>query len=216
MKPLLVSNENYPAIDSYIEETKRRIKGKKVLDVGCLASYEQNIMKRHKEYRKATDQIVGVDINQDFLDKAKQQGVKDLFYCDATNKKDVESIVEKFGKFDIVIASDVIEHIGNHTLFVDNLKLAMRDNGSLFLTVPNMRGIRWFHMFYKDKIKINPDHVCWFDVITLSILLGRSQMKITEAMYHGNKDDKLRARELKLQYKTWMAGKLFVIGKKEG
>jgi 2-polyprenyl-3-methyl-5-hydroxy-6-metoxy-1,4-benzoquinol methylase len=196
-------------INSYVEEISKRIKGKRVLDVGCCASTSKNLLKRHFVYKKAAGEIVGVDYNKVLIQEAKERFNYNIEYCDLTNRTDVENIVNKFGKFDIVICTDVIEHIGNLTNFLENLKLFLNKSGVIHITTPNMRSSRWLNMFINGKIKINKDHVCWFDVFTLSNLLKRSGLKINEEIYYAHDVDSLK--KLKLNKKDWMAAKLYVI-----
>ena len=78
-----------------------------------------------------------------------------------------------------------------------------------------MRAVRWFEMFCRNKIKINPDHVCWYDITTLEILLSRSNFKVVETFYHKNQLDVEAADRLDITYKEWMGSKLYVICEKE-
>lgn len=71
-------------------------------------------------------------------DPSYQQRVEEIdgrFICgDALN------LVDSIGgeKFDIVIASDIIEHIDDTDKFIDQLKAATKRNGYIYLTTPNL------------------------------------------------------------------------------
>jgi 2-polyprenyl-3-methyl-5-hydroxy-6-metoxy-1,4-benzoquinol methylase len=196
-------------INSYIEEISKRINGKRVLDIGCCASTSKNLLKRHFIYKQHTKEIVGVDYNKTLIKEAKERFNYDVHYCDLTERKDVERIHSMFGEFEHIICTDVIEHIGNLTNFLDNVKFMLTDKGTLHLTTPNMRSPRWLNMFNKGgKIRVNKDHICWFDVFTLSNLLRRSNLIIDEEIYYSH--DTQALSNLKLQVKDWMATKLYV------
>ena len=99
--------------------------------------------------------------------------------------------------------------------FLDCLKILLDDDGFLYLTTPNMRSVSWFHMFWKDRIIINPDHTCWFDPTTLEILLKQSGLKLHKIFYHGHTRDKENAKDLGVKYEKWMARRIYAIVKKE-
>lgn len=200
-------------IDSYVDEISKRIKGKRILDVGCCASTSKNLLKRHFVYKKAAGEIVGIDYNKELIQEAKDRFDYNVEYCDLTNIDDSEKIVKKFGTFDVVICTDVIEHIGNLTNFLENLKLFLNEKGVIHITTPNMRSSRWINMFINGNIRINKDHVCWFDIFTLSNLLKRSGLKIVEEIYYAHDNQSLQ--NLKLRKRDWMASKLYVIAGKE-
>ena len=41
--------------------------------------------------------------------------------------------------FDLIICNDVIEHIEHHNLFLEQIKTKLSDNGSLIVSIPNVR-----------------------------------------------------------------------------
>lgn len=205
-------------INSYVDDIKNNIENGKVLDVGCCATNTKNLMKRHIEYAKVADRIIGIDYNREFLDKGRtEMGIKNLYYCDITNNNDVSGVLQRFGQFDHIICTDLIEHIGNLTLFLDNIYRLMSIKSKLYITTPNARSIRWVLRSYKsDDFSINRDHVCWFDQTTLETLLNRSNMSISKIMYCINKNEKKRARQIGLNFKPCLAGRLYVIAEKIG
>ncbi len=203
-------------LTGYIKDIQERISDKRVLDIGCLATYEEQILKRHNQYKEAAAEIIGLDFNKEFLGIAQMGGAKDLYYCDITNRKDVEIILKQFGKFDHVIATDLIEHVGNLTSFLDNIQSFMTDNAKLYLTTPNIKGLYWYGVWYGlVKGIINEDHICWFDVDTLNVLLDRSGLQIDKIHYCEYRIDERIARTLKLKYEPWMARRLYIIVEKK-
>ena len=200
-------------IKSYVEEISKRVKGKRVLDVGCCASYSRNLLKRHRIYKKSSKEIIGIDINKKLIKEAKDRLNYIVHYCDLTNINDVKNIIDKFGNFNTVICTDVIEHVGNLTNMLDNINYIMTDDGVLHLTTPNMRSPRWMQMFVNRKVKVNPDHICWFDIFTLKNLLKRSGFKVVETMYHSLENSAISF--LKLTPQDWMARRIYVVVKKE-
>jgi 2-polyprenyl-3-methyl-5-hydroxy-6-metoxy-1,4-benzoquinol methylase len=199
-------------IKSYVEEINKRIKGKRVLDIGCCASTSKNLLKRHRLYEKAAKEIIGIDYNKDLIKEAKDRLGYTLYYCDLTNFDDVKKIVEQFGTFDTIICTDVIEHISNLGMFLYNIKYMLNDKGQLHLTTPNMRSPRWMQMCIQNKYKVNADHICWFDIFTLGNLLSREDLKIVETMYQAQETQAIRFFKFKPQ--EWMARRLLVVVEK--
>ncbi|MCF8019802.1 MAG: class I SAM-dependent methyltransferase [Vallitaleaceae bacterium] len=200
-------------IESYIEEINKRIKDKRVLDIGCCASTSKNLLKRHRLYEKSAKEIVGIDYNKDLIKEAKDRLGYKLYYCDLTNRHDVENIIKSFGRFQNIICTDVIEHISNLGLFLDNIKLMLEDKGTLYLTTPNMRSPRWMQMCITNTYKVNADHICWFDVFTLGNLLKRSNLKIVKTMYQAQETKAITFFKFKPQ--DWMSRRILVLVEKE-
>lgn len=202
-------------VDSYVDDIANRVKGKKVLDAGCCASTSKNLLKRHNIYKKDVKSILGIDYNKSLLKEAKSKfGVDNLRYCDLTNNNDVDEILNEFGTFEAIISTDVIEHIGNLTLYLDNLYRLLDNGGLLYLTTPNMPSSIFYKRYYElGHPKINIDHVCWFDATTLKVLLERSNFKLKKVMYH--KKEAQAAKTLGLKFKEWMCRRLYVIASKE-
>ena len=141
-------------VKSYVDEICSYIQGKDVLDIGCCSSTSKNLLKRHFQYKKAAKSILGVDYNKKLIAEAKSRFNYVVHYCDFTSKKNVRNIIQQFGKFSTIVCTDVIEHIGNMTNFLDNINLIMTSDGVLHLTTPNARSPRWFYLTYKKQFKI--------------------------------------------------------------
>jgi 2-polyprenyl-3-methyl-5-hydroxy-6-metoxy-1,4-benzoquinol methylase len=200
----------------YIKDIKERIKGKRVLDVGCCATYERNNLRRHRAYAKSASKIIGLDINRELLKKGMEEGGVELYYCDITDNLKVGHLVPVLGQFDHVIATDIIEHIGNCKSFLDNLHLFMTPNATLYLTAPNARSPYWWNVFLgrMNNGKVNEDHICWYEIVTLKETLSRSGFKVEEAFYCTQGQDKKAAQQLGVDWQDWMGFKLYVVVRK--
>lgn len=196
-------------IKNYIDEICKRIKGKDVIDIGCCASSSEHLLERHLAYRKSAKSIVGIDNNRDLIKEAQKRFNYTIYYCDFTSIEDVQNIIDKFGKFDTIISTDVIEHIGNLTNFLNNIyRIMTNQDAILHLTTPNMRSPRWIYKAINGHFQVNYDHVCWLDAFVLKILLKRSDLIIIDEMYSGQENEAIHA--LGLQAEDWMAQRLYV------
>jgi len=199
----------------YVIDIQKRIKGQRVLDIGCLATNKHNILLRHKEYRKYTKEMIGVDYNKKFLEICKNRDEKNLYFLDITDNTQTNIFITKFGTFDHIIATDIIEHIGNLTLFLDNVYKLLNKNGSFYITTPNVTcPDLWCRTLdNKGDTKSNPDHICFFDVRTLTSLLNRSKLIVKEIMFQEVGDKNLK--RLNLKRAKWMGKRIYLIITKE-
>jgi 2-polyprenyl-3-methyl-5-hydroxy-6-metoxy-1,4-benzoquinol methylase len=84
-------------------------------------------------------------------------------------------------KFDVVVAGDVIEHVQNQGLLLDNIRRHLRDDGHLLITTPNAK---WWTVF----LRANQTHTLWHDRHTLLRILENHGFVIERlAYYPGNK-----------------------------
>lgn len=109
-----------------LELIKEEKKNARILDMGCGAGELGKTLKEHGAY------VVGCDIAPHAVEKAKKC-LDDAFVFD-TQQGDYVSI----GKdFDIIIASELVEHLFMPEHFLQNIKKAMRPETKLIITTPN-------------------------------------------------------------------------------
>jgi len=100
----------------------------KVLDFGCgEAFFWQEMQKRDVNMQNLT----GMDLRDDALATAAQQFPEHTFI-----KQDLLECDDKHEKYDVVIASQVLEHLPEPEKFLEKLSLLCKPEGLLILTVP--------------------------------------------------------------------------------
>lgn len=141
------------------------IKNKDVLDIGSVGqSQEYNLWNLIKEAKPKS--LVGIDIEPS-NDRGIVQGDMEIYSFDK--------------KFDVVIAGEIIEHVNNQGLFLDNIHKHLKEKGILILTTCNAK---WFTVIKKP----NPTHTLWHDRYTLSYILRLHDFQIKHFQYYyGNK-----------------------------
>ncbi len=201
----------------YITHIQKSIKGQRVLDVGCCATHKQNNLKRHLQYKKAASKIIGLDIHTEYLKLGmeKHPGVE-LYNCDITDKLKVGLLVPVLGQFDHVIATDLIEHVTNTKALLDNLHLFMTPGASLYLTTPNARSPYCWQVFlgWTNGGIVNADHICFFEIQTLTEALKQSGFKVHEVYYCVHSLCRDSAKRFNLRWAPWMGFKLYVVARK--
>ena len=112
-----------------------------LLDIGC----GQGFMLRYLESAGFTN-LTGIDISEEQVKKAQEKGFKAI-QADAFN-----FLMENKGKYEIIVAIDMIEHFKKEELF-ELLKLihqALTPGGLFILQTPNGEGLMPGYVIYGD------------------------------------------------------------------
>jgi 2-polyprenyl-3-methyl-5-hydroxy-6-metoxy-1,4-benzoquinol methylase len=147
---------------------------KEVLEIGCAGqSYKFRV---HQMIKKCNPSyLMGIDIQEEEIERGKKQG----FNVMVGNIEDDLLLMDIDKKFDVVVMTEVIEHLNNTGLAIGNIWNLMKPNGVLIITTPNCFAPKWLQQLKdKGKTNTNVDHVMWFDRQTLVSLFGRHNMKI--------------------------------------
>lgn len=104
-------------------------KGARILDLGCGAGFNSF------ELARRGHRVTGVDIHKDFVTYANAYARKHQlparFLCNDITKP------LRAGHFDVVLISEVIEHMKNPLPVFQNIARSLKRGGYLVLTVPN-------------------------------------------------------------------------------
>lgn len=140
-------------LNSIIEQIPKK-SGLKVLDAGC---GEGHLIS--KMYNKNSDNLYyGIDITEVALQKAKERCPYAKF-----EKRELSNIDSYRDFFDVVVCTEVLEHVYEYNIVIEELKKVLKDNGYLIITFPNetlWTISRFILMRKKSKV---PDHVNSFD-----------------------------------------------------
>ncbi|MFC1553794.1 class I SAM-dependent methyltransferase [candidate division KSB1 bacterium] len=137
--------------------------GGSLLEIGCGYGYLLDEAKGLFEYR------AGTEFSKKALDKAEE--ITDIV---------IHGGVDDIGKereFDCIIAVQVIEHVYDPKKFVSDLAGHLKPGGVLVLAAPNIGGFWHYVMRKKWASFILPEHVQYFDKISIQRLLIESGMK---------------------------------------
>lgn len=102
----------------------------KILNIGCCG--DSNNWKRHKEIKNFNKgcELHGLDINLQKIKKMRKENF--IIYNHNLNSSPII-----FGKFDIIYAEEIIEHLTNLDNFFKFIKLNLKKDGKLIITTPN-------------------------------------------------------------------------------
>lgn len=157
-------------------------KNKKVLDLGCIGSVRHHINKPERwlfaRAQKVANTIKGIDLNLEAVQEISKYGYGDLIF-----HADAESLKED-SQFEVILCGEVIEHVNNPGLLIEQCYRLLKDDGLLVLSTPNIYA---FEFIYKPLIgKIPPtykDHCVGFDEKMITLLLSRHKFKVVDIKF---------------------------------
>lgn len=156
------------------------VRGKSVLDVGCVehsAELEMQDTWLHKHLRNSSARIVGLDYEAEHVAELQRRGYN-IIAGDAMT-------VDLSERFDVVTAGEIIEHVENPGMLVQNLKRHLNPGGILVLSTPNV--FYPFHLIealtMNPAVRWNSEHVSWYDHFTLQNLLMRCGFRDVQGWY---------------------------------
>lgn len=104
-------------------------KNKQVLDIGCASGYLARQMK------KRNCLVTGVEVDKKSAKKA-QKYCRKVIIGDIEDRKTLIKIGKK--EYDVILATDVLEHLENPGEVLKNLAVFMKKNSRLIISVPNI------------------------------------------------------------------------------
>ena len=137
----------------------------KILEIGCASGslLELLIVNGFKN-------IYGIDISEEAIKLCKKKGIKNCHVMDAVNMK------FKNEEFDLIIAADVLEHIKDHNIALNEWKRILKKNGKMIIFVPA------FKFLWSDHDYIN-HHYRRYSKYELIKALNDSNFNIIRSSY---------------------------------
>lgn len=146
-----------------------------ILEFGCANG--TNLTYFGEELKVDGKMLVGVDIS-----RSTQENYSSIEFHHAS----VESFLNQNSReFDLVLLSDVLEHIYNPWRVLEGIKKAMTANGVLLLSVPNIENINYIgavsngDFFYTATGLMDETHIRFFSFGTISSYLSGLGYAIT-------------------------------------
>jgi len=165
----LIQINNFKTIEQYClhlihqkayHEASIYAKDKIVLDLGCNIGYGTNILSNHAKT------IFGVDISSNAIQTAKE-----TYQNSNINFKyfDGNTLPFEDNKFDLIVSFQVIEHIVDYNIYLNEMKRVLSPDGNVILTTPNSK----LRLKKKGMNPWNPFHIREFSAIELKQLLDK-------------------------------------------
>ena len=110
-------------------------KDSKVLDIGCSSGI---FLKDLEKLGFKTENLFGVDISEKAIRNCKANGIENCFVMDAQDITLTET-------FDIIIASDCLEHLEDDKKALKNWKNLLKIGGEMYVFVPAFMSLWSYH-----------------------------------------------------------------------
>jgi len=170
---VLQYSQRYKIIQEYC-------RGKAVLDLGCVehsSEAEESFSDWiHKGIKEVAKEVVGLDNAEREIRLLNRKGYNIMV-----------GDVENFNlnrKFEVVVCGELIEHVNNPGLLLQNVKKHLVEDGTLIITTPNSESLMWFPcVLLKGRIPCNPTHVLWHNRQTLLELSRRYGFEVVATYY---------------------------------
>jgi 2-polyprenyl-3-methyl-5-hydroxy-6-metoxy-1,4-benzoquinol methylase len=121
----------------------------KILEVGCfLGRYSQH-------FTELGHQVTGIDLSPEVIKKGKELFPDLDLRC--VNEIWEDDLLK--GEYDIVVASEVIEHVLHPQDFLKLIRKALKKNGLLLLTTQNSNAIHYRLQMLVGKFRWDPTHL---------------------------------------------------------
>jgi len=133
-------------IFQYIE----KYKSKRILDAGCGRGFYLYGINSYKFVKE----IHGIDINEKYLKIAKNINQDKRVKI---KKSNIYKLPYENNSFDLIICSEVLEHLKDDKKALKELHRVLKPNGKLIITVPNLNfpffwdPLNWFLMHFFNK-----------------------------------------------------------------
>lgn len=141
-----------------------KITSGKVLDVGCAYGF---MLERFPD---SFDKF-GVDVSEYAINIAKNRLPSVAFTV--SNVED--SLPFQKESFDIIICNDVLEHLENPAVALENIKRVLKKGGILYINTPNLNSFRKKVLGFADKME---HHISMFTHQELLELLEKVGFKV--------------------------------------
>jgi len=173
---------NQVAFDLILKVIKEKRDVKSILDVGCGFGLLSKELK--KTYPKLD--LYGVEHAKE-ASQSSQEILK-LLQCNIENIAFIKRKL-KTQKFDVIIFSDVLEHLYDPVGIINSYKSLLKQNGSIVLTVPNIANIfsrialLFGYFNYNETGVMDKTHIRFFNRKNLKELARVSDLKIVSQKY---------------------------------
>jgi len=160
-----------------IIEEQGKARNLKILDVGCATGYLGAAIKRKGKHR-----VYGIEISEIAIKKARK--VLDDVVC-----ADIESIeIPWQEKFDIIILSDILEHLFDPKRVLVKIKKHLEPYGRILSTMPNVANYRIRLMLmrgkwlYQDTGSLDYGHLRFFTKESTVIMFKESGYEVIQVI----------------------------------
>lgn len=116
--------------------------------------------------------VCGIEPAENVAQEAMKKGIE--VEVEFFGKDTSKSIVEKRGKADLIIGNNVLAHVPDINSFVEGIRIALKENGTVTMEFPHLRKLMELSQF--DTIY--HEHFSYFSLLTVCRIFAEHGMKI--------------------------------------
>lgn len=161
-----------------------RSRGKRVLHLGCVDTglLHERLARgelMHQKLAAVAGELWGVDVDAAGIGFLRAQGFDNLLAGDICQAATLAQLRDH--PFDLIIASEVVEHLENPGAFLRSVRQIMQPGVTqLIVTVPNAFRVEALLWMLRGVEFVHPDHNYWFSYHTATTLLGKCGLQVRE------------------------------------
>lgn len=152
-------------VDMIVERLKLDEK-KMVFEIACNDGY---LLQYFSAYHVP---VLGIEPAANVADVAIEKGL--VVEKEFWGKETAKEILEKHGKADLIIGNNVLAHVPNINSFVEGLKLALKENGTITMEFPHLLKL----MKHNQFDTIYQEHFSYFSLLTVQKIFANHGLKI--------------------------------------
>jgi 2-polyprenyl-3-methyl-5-hydroxy-6-metoxy-1,4-benzoquinol methylase len=154
-----------------------KCQGKRVLHLGCVDAgllYErfQSGELMHHRLASVASELWGVDVDVEGITFLRSKGFNNLIIGDVCELDKIDRL--RGQTFEVIVTSEVIEHLQNPGLFLSAVQTLMTPETELIITVPNAFRLDTLTWLLRGVEFVHPDHNYWFSYHTITNLVQKS------------------------------------------
>lgn len=188
--------------------------GIKILDVGCGGGFFTEALAELGANVVGLDPVDGmINVAREHLTTQKRLQDRVKYICETIEEHSEVNVK----KYDVIVSSEVIEHVSDKKSFIKSCSKALKNDGDIFITTPNRTLVSFFVIFLWAEWILNIIPRGWhnFDWFIhhkklehLLMQFGILKIKVEGFCYFTNIKNCIRFKYLGLQY--LMHGKLLL------
>jgi hypothetical protein len=165
--------------------------GKSVLHLGCVdAGFSQQKSDAglflHARMQRVAKSVWGVDVDTAGLDWMRSQGWQNLYHLDIEELGTEPRILSE--PFDILVLTEVIEHLNNPGRFLEAIRPLFRPQTELLITTPNSTSLSNILANLNHTEAVHPEHNYWFSYHALGSMLNKYGYQIRQIALYSQYD----------------------------
>lgn len=157
-------------------------KGKRVLEIGAGPGSITRVLKGHSGCR-----VTAIELDEEAIRKLSPF-CEDVYQCDL-NDRGWTSVLSQDGKFEVIVAADVLEHLYDPLTTLKTLRSVLALDGDLVVSLPHIGHnaviacLLQEDLEYQDWGLLDKTHIQFFGIENMQRLFNDAGFKIIEAEF---------------------------------